>query len=390
MSSSAVSESTPELEAFIRRRIGEAGGITFAEYMEHCLYHPEYGYYMSPRVRIGKPGDFYTSSSVHSLFGRLLARQVAEMWELLGKKSFTVAEQGPGEAHLCQDILDALAEEAPQCYAQLRYRLVELNPHNRQRQKERLSRHLDRVDWCALDDLAGMEGCFLSNELVDAMPVHLVEKLDGKLQEVFVVEQAGELSEELRKPSTPHIAEHLLRLGAGPYEGNRAEVNLHAGNWMRQVSALMARGFVLTIDYGYPANELYAPFRRNGTLMCYHRHTTNENPYQHIGCQDLTAHVDFTALEQFGSAVGLEPLFFGEQYRFLMGLGFVEALMELQAKERDPQKAMALRMTLKNLILPEGGMGELFKVLVQGKGVGKPDLLCCRRISDLPVPPSMF
>lgn len=152
---------------------------------------------------------------------------------------------------------------------------------------------------------------------------------------------------------------------------------------------VLGRGFVLTIDYGYPAKELFAPFRRNGTLLCYHKHQTNENPYQRLGCQDITAHIDFTALQKVGEQHGLSTLYFDQQYRFLLGLGFLESLIELQMHETDPQQAQALRMTLKNLVMP-GGMGDSFKVLVQGKGVGTPELFCARRIQDISLPPGTF
>lgn len=382
-----ISEEAKEpLEDLIRRRIMEEGGISFAEFMTLCLYHPEHGYYMAPRTRIGKGGDFFTSSSVHSLFGRLIGRQLIQMWELLGKGAFTIAEQGAGEGHLALDILDSLRDGAPEFYAHLRYRLVEVSPDNRRRQREVLESHRQQIDWCEMADLSGMEGCFLSNELVDAFPVHLVEKREGKFLEVYVVERDGALAEELRPLAAPQIEEHFRMLGMTPVEGNRGEVNLEATRWMHRVGELLGRGFVLTIDYGYPAAELYAPFRRTGTLMCYHRHTSGEDPYRLLGSQDITAHVDFTALQLAGEQAGLATLYFGEQYRFLMGLGFVEALIELQAREKDENRARALRLTLKNLILPEGGMGETFKVLIQGKGVGEPDLLCSRQIGDLPLP----
>lgn len=386
----ATAESCPELEQIIRQRIAEAGGaIPFAEYMELCLYQPQHGYYMASRARIGKGGDFFTSTSVHALFGRLIARQLHQMWELLGSGPFIVAEQGAGEGHLALDILDALREEAPDFYRHLTYRLVEISPDNRERQQRLLERHSERLGWCALADLAGMEGCFLSNELVDAFPVHLVEKHGGELREVYVTPAGDGFAEELRPLSGPEIAEHLRWLGVEPVEGNRAEVNLEAVRWMGGVGKLLGRGFALTIDYGYPAAELYSPLRRTGTLMCYHRHTSSEDPYRRIGHQDITAHVDFTALQRAGEAEELTPLWFGEQYRFLLALGFVEALIELQARAADEKTAQALRLTLKNLILPEGGMGETFKVLVQGKGVGQPALLCSRPISSIPLPPSL-
>jgi SAM-dependent MidA family methyltransferase len=374
------------LEAFLRERIAATGGITFAEFMEHCLYHPDYGYYMVPRQRIGKEGDFFTSSSVHALFGRLIARQLRQCLEQLGAPALTLAEQGAGEGHLALDILDALRAQAPDLYRSLRYRIVELSPDNRRRQAELLAAHHGVVEWCALEELAGMEGVFLSNELVDAFPVHLVEKVSGDLREVFVVNAGEGFGEELRPPSTPALAAHFQWLGVAPCEGNRAEVNLAAPRWLRQVAGLLQRGFVLTIDYGFPAAELYAPFRRNGTLLAYHRHQASEDPYGRVGAQDLTAHVDFTSLQQAGAECGLESLYFGEQYRFLMSLGFVEELLALETRETDPRRAQALRMTLKNLILPDGGMGETFKVLVQGKGIGAPALLCARRLRDLPLP----
>lgn len=375
----------PELEAFICRRIDEAGGVPFSEFMAHCLYHPQWGYYMAPRDRIGKGGDFFTSTSVHSLFGRLVARQLHQMWDLLGSGAFTIAEQGAGEGHLCLDILDAIAEEFPRFYRSLTYALVEISPDNRSRQKQLLENHLERLSWCSIDELSGMDGCFLTNELVDAFPVHLVEKKDGKLQEVFVVRRESAFVEELR-PAGPEFADYFRISGVELVEGNRAEVNLEAPVWIKKVGALLRRGFVLTIDYGYPASELYSPMRRNGTLMCYYRHTSNENPYQRLGYQDITSHVDFTALERAGEGQGLKPLYFAEQYRFLMGLGFVEALLALQARAADEKEARALRLTLKNLIMPEGGMVETFKVLIQGKGVDSPALLCQRRIGDIPLP----
>ncbi len=155
-------DSNSELVQEIARQIDLMGGLTFAEYMQQALYHPEYGYYTTPRTRIGKQGDFFTSSSVHSCFGRLIARQLIQMWQILGSGVFTIAEQGAGEGHLCLDILDAISEESPDFYASLVYRIVEISDDNRTRQAELLQHHVDegRVHWCDLADLKGMEGCF--------------------------------------------------------------------------------------------------------------------------------------------------------------------------------------------------------------------------------------
>lgn len=373
------------LEDDIRQQIARRGGIPFSEFMQLCLYHPQHGYYMHSRPRIGAQGDFFTSSSVHRLFGRLISRQLLQMWQLLGSKDFTIVEQGAGEGHLALDILDALRDDEPEFYQTLRYCIVEISPDNRQRQAATLAAHLDRVDWRCFDELEAVQGCFLSNELIDAFAVSIVEKHNGSLEEVFVIEKNGELSEELRPLATTEIKDHFDALGVEPLEGNRAEVCLEAGQWMSAVAQKLERGFVLTVDYGYPAGELYAPFRRQGTLMCYHQHVANDNPYQHIGCQDITAHVDFTLLQQRGENHGLNTLYFAEQYRFLIGLGFVEEIVRLQQQEQDEKKSLALRMTLKNLILPDGGMGEIFKVLIQGKGVEAPQLSCSRSLRDIPV-----
>jgi SAM-dependent MidA family methyltransferase len=352
--------------------------------MAACLYHPQYGYYMAPRERIGRHGDFFTSSSVHALFGRLIARQLMQMAELLGGEIFQIVEQGAGEGHLALDILDTLATEAPQLYARVCFTLVEVGPASRERQARTLAAHAGRIAWCAADEWQVHSGCFLSNELVDAFPVHVVARQGGEWREVYVVNGAnGTFREEWREPCSPALAEHFQWLGTAPLEGNRAEVNLAAPLWMRQVGSQIERGFVITIDYGYPAPELYALHRRDGTLLCYRQHQADDDPYTSVGDKDITSHVDFTALQQAGEEAGLTTLWFGEQYRFLLGLGFVEELLRLQAQCADEREARALRLTLKNLILPEQGMGETFKVLVQGKGVGQPELLCARPLATL-------
>jgi SAM-dependent MidA family methyltransferase len=381
-----MANATTKLHKILLDKIQAQGDMTFADFMADCLYHPEYGYYISKRNRIGKQGDFFTSSSVHALFGGLIARQLMEMAQILGDEPFTVVEQGAGEGHLAKDVLDALQVEAPELYSRIRYRLVEVSPDNRQRQSKQLSDHSGCVEWCAEDELEPFTGCCLSNELIDAFAVHVVEKRDGQLKEVYVTRKGDVLGEIIGPLSTDAIAKHFDWLGVDICEGNRGEVNLAAVNWMHRVASKLQRGFVLTVDYGYPAEELYAPFRRNGTVMCYHKHAATEDPYQMVGEQDITAHVDFTALQKAGLEAGLETLFFKEQYRFLMALGFVEKLMELQSQIENPNKALALRMTLKNLIMPDEGMGSTFKVLIQGKGVGRPELLCNRRISDIPLP----
>ncbi|MBW2451202.1 MAG: SAM-dependent methyltransferase [Deltaproteobacteria bacterium] len=371
------------LAAHLCSRIKDEGSLPFSEYMAECLYHPEYGYYKSSGSRIGKYGDFFTSSSVHALFGRLIARQLIQMAQILGDKSFQVVEQGPGEGHLALDVLDTISAEAPEVYDRLSYTLLELNPQNKTRQARRLQAHANRINWCDKQSWSISSGCFLSNELVDAFPVEIIEKQHEAFSQVYIsCNQEKQFVEEFRT-ADPKILDYFKWLGVSPEKGNRAEVNLAAPRWMREVGSMIQKGFVITIDYGYPSEELYAPHRRGGTLMCYHRHQADDNPYERPGEKDITAHFDFSALMKAGKEVGLSPSWFGEQYRFLLGLGFIEELIRLQAQITDEQEAMALRMTLKNLIMPDTGMGETFKVLVQQKNVAQCKLLCDRPIRDV-------
>lgn len=383
-----IDQSSPSpLVTALQERILAQGPLSFAAFMESCLYHPQYGYYMGARQRIGRDGDFFTSSSVHAIFGQLIAKQLHQMWEILGcPADFIIAEQGAGTGHLALDILTALQADYPDFYRKQRYFIVEISEGNRLRQRELLISHHGRVSWCEQSDLQGMVGCYLSNELIDAFPVHLVEKREGKLLEVCVNVEHGTFHEILQEPTTEALSTYLKWVGVDLAEGNRAEINLAGSSWMRNVAGLLQRGFVLTIDYGYLASELFAPWRTSGTLMCYYQHTTDDNPYIRIGEQDLTTHVDFSALIKAGEESGLQQLFYGDQCKFLLGLGFVDALLQAQARTVEPHHAQALRLTLKNLILPEGGMGEIFKVLIQGKGVEAANLLCARSLRDLPLP----
>lgn len=375
---------TTKLAEIILKRIRSRGDITFASFMESALYEPDLGYYTSPGRKVGAEGDFYTSMNVHSAFGRLISREIGRFWELLDyPASFTVAEAGAGGGQLAQDILDALADENPKLYDALTYRLIEKEPSLQQAQGARLARHEERLAWSSPDDLAKGEetftGCIISNELFDAMPVHLVEMTEEGLKEVFVSADAGGFRERLLPPSTPELAAYLRKFEVRLLPGQRAEINLAAPAWIASAAKVLERGFVLTVDYGYLTEELYTPQRRNGTLLCYHKHSTNENPYQLVGEQDITTHINFSALIEAGNEKGLQKVWYGEQYRFLLGVGLLEELMKLEAQAKDEQESLKHRLAIKKLMLPEGGMGDTFKVLIQAKGVQNPQLLCMRK-----------
>lgn len=379
------------LKGFILAQIGERGPVSFSQFMEWCLYHPEYGYYSSARPKIGKDGDYYTSSCVHPLFGHLIARQLDQMAKIIGDGTFDVIEMGGGRGFLCEDILDWSRKKAPAFYGRLRYHLLETASPFLKEQRERLSRQEmeGKVFWMDPGSLAKgdlqIQGCFLSNELVDAFPVHRIVLDHGKLKEIYVAQHEGEFEEQLGEPSDPRIVDYIRSMEIKLEEGQKAEVNLKALDWMEEVGGCLKRGFVLTIDYGYLAEDLYAPYRREGTLLCYHRHRTSEDPLARVGEQDMTAHVNFTSLIRRGEEVGLRLTGLVPQYQFLIGLGILQEL-ESFTKEVSEMDGLKLRLSLKHLIDPETGMGEVFKVLIQHKGIAKPSLDGLRNLGSIPWP----
>ncbi len=372
-----------KLRGIILDRIGQRGRIPFADFMAACLYEPGLGYYTSPGRKVGAEGDFYTSINVHRVFGRLIAREICRMWEEMGcPASFDIVEAGAGHGQLATDVLDAICELNSQLYEGVRLTLIEAEPSLAEVQGKLLERHLAKVSWSTPADLAEgklrFSGCLYSNELIDSFPTHLVEMTPDGLREVFVAAEGDQFSEVLDSPSTTELEAYLSRLGITLNPGQRTEINLNAVRWLESAAASLERGFILTIDYGYLAPELYGPMRLNGTLLCYYRHTTEENPYIRVGLQDITTHVDFTTLALRGEELGLSKVWYGEQYRFLMAVGMMQELMALEAAAKTEKEQIAIRISLKKLILPEGGMGDTFKVLVQAKGVDRPQLLCMR------------
>ncbi len=379
------------LKKWILFQIEEKGPISFAQFMEWCLYHPEYGYYHSKETRIGKDGDYYTGPCVHPLFGGMVAKQLSQMAEILGRENFDVVETGGGRGFLCQDILNWANKKTPDFFNRLRYYLLETSPSLLKEQKERLRPYEEegKIDW--MDPIIfekekdRIRGCILSNELVDAFPVHQVVFDHGKLKEVYVTRHNGQLKEVMDEPSDPALLSYFESMGIRLQEGQRAEVNLRALDWMEKVGRFLEKGFVLTVDYGYLAEELYAPYRRSGTLLCYYRHQTSQNPYEHLGEQDITSHVNFTDLIKKGEEVGLRFAGLVPQYRFLTALGILQEMDSL-GQDLSELDGLKMRLSLMHLIEPEAGMGEMFKVLIQRKGIDGPLLEGLRDFNSIPWP----
>ncbi|MEB3288715.1 MAG: class I SAM-dependent methyltransferase [Leptolyngbya sp.] len=359
--------------------------LTFAEFMEVVLYGPEAGYYAAQALAVGPQGDFVTSPHLCRDFGELLALQWLELWHHLGQPSpFTLVEMGAGQGIMAADGLAYLQTQAPDCFQALDYRIVEKSPALRQIQRHRLQPWADRVSWWDLADFAAdsVTGGFVSNELVDALPVHQVILTETGLQEIYVTltEDGQGLREVIGPLSTPRLAEYFDQMGvnwgAGYPVGYRTEAHLAALDWMAAVARVLHRGYVLTIDYGYPAERYYHPQRTQGTLQCYYQHYHHDDPYRYLGHQDITAHVNFTALERQGEACGLVALGITQQAMFLMALGLGDRLAALaQIEATDPatvNQALQRRDQLHQLMNPLG-LGN-FWVLIQGKNLSPSEL----------------
>ncbi len=366
------------LKRAILHRIRERGRIPFQEFMNLCLYHPLYGYYCTNREKIGKDGDYYTSPCVHPLFGRMIAKQIYQMWVLMGKREgFRIVEFGSGKGYLCLDILCYLRRERPDFFRSLSYQMVEASPYFRREGEKLLSENGlgGRVQWVIPQGLESgnfrVQGCLLSNELIDSFPVHLVTMKDSHLREIYVTYRGGRFREEIGELASDKLCRYFEELGIVLDEGQRAEVNLAALEWMEMVGRILTEGFVITIDYGHEAEILYSPLRRNGTLLCYSGHTWHDNPYEGIGLQDITSHVDFTSLINRGEEMGLQRTGLTTQYRFLLSLGFLEEAQRIGGEDQSSLEGIRNRLAMKTLILPNGGMGDVFKVLIQQKGLNK-------------------
>lgn len=354
------------LKNVIIAEIQGQGAIPFRDFMDLALYHPLHGYYMSEREKMGRDGDYLTSPEVSPLFGAMIGRQLREMWQSMDNTNqFTIVECGAGNGTLARDILAWAQRAAPDLYSAISYRIIEVSEPLRRRQRARLE--ADALDtkavWSANlpDDIAG---CILSNELLDAMPVHRVTTAAGRLREVFVGWDGSGFKEHLHDPS-PGIAEYFDQLDLQPAEGCFAEVNLAAVEWAQDAGKSLRRGFVVTFDYGYEARELYAPWRTAGTLLGFYRHNPTDDPYARIGRQDLTSHVDFTSVKRAGEAAGLTTVGLVTQSEFLASLGIHEALQDPIGA--DLEEHFARRRAITELMDP-AGLGRI-KVLLQSKGV---------------------
>ena len=403
----------------VRERLHREGRLTFAAFMAETLHGPEGYYTRRPRLG-GADADFFTSPELHPAFGALLGRLAAQVWVALGRPAvFDLVEHGPGTGALCRDLLDWADHEAPELAQAVRYHLIEVSAPLQAVQRETLtSAGLpdSRVTWEETPSptphhsyhgapqsclpwgplpprphgpargrsLApspsqgegrggGFSGLILANELVDALPVHLVTMRDGRLLERYVVWDGDRLGWQDDTPSTEALSAYFERLGVWPGEGCLAEVNLAGIDWLEQTAASLDRGGLLVLDYGYPASELYAPTRRHGTLLTYSGHTLGSDPLRNVGAQDITAHVDFTSLARAGERGGLVTVGLISQAALLRKLGIDDFLRQLDRSTLAGTDHDANRRALLALIEPDG-LGRI-QGLLQTRSLSHPDAL---------------
>ena len=354
------------IEEKIKEKIRNEGPISFHDYMEMALYDPCVGYYTSPGEKIGSVGDYYTSPCLTSLFGAMIGKQIEEMWEQINEPAFSIVEFGAGNGTLCRDILQYL-EKNSDLYKGLTYYIIEKSPSMIEREKNVLTSFADKVQWISsINEIAGFTGCVLSNELVDNFSTHQVIMQDD-LMELFV-DHTETFTEQLR-PATSELKNYLSRFNILLPGNYRTEINLEAERWMNEVALALKKGFVLTIDYGHTAAELYNEQRKNGTLLCFYKHTINDNVFDHIGEQDITTHVNFSALANAGATNGLNCCGFTNQSNFLFSGGIVNYLRQL---EREAKHAIDCNQVSLYMLLYK--MGQKIKVMLQEKEVGPESL----------------
>jgi SAM-dependent MidA family methyltransferase len=359
------------LHKLLIENIHAGGPITFADYMETCLYHPEFGYYSGSLER--RRADYYTSVDMSPIFGRLIARQLYEMWMLLASPSrFTIVELGAGTGSLARQILDFSRDKLPIFYAAIEYRVIEISVKRLDVAGGVLADHILAGHVFVLKETSEVipQGCILSNEFLDALPVHRVVMHEGKFEEIYV-DAIGDALIERRMPvSSPELEEYFRRQQVELREGQHAEAAVRACEWIETIGGILGRGFVLTIDYGREARELYDEHHMSGTMLAYWQHRASEDFYRAPGEQDLTAHANFTALDSWGAKSGLVRTGLTSQTNFLLSLAREFHFADLKVEGAGEAGQVRSRLQFKSLIFPEG-MGETFQVMVQHKGIAQ-------------------
>lgn len=355
----------------LRERISREGAITFRDWMEAALYDPREGYYCRHDLaRWGRAGgDYRTSPELSPLFAATFARYFATLYQALGSpRAWTIMEAGAGAGHFACGVLETLRRFYPSVFAATRFLIDEASMDAERRARARLLPFDDRVEYRSLNEIRSPidAGIIFSNELLDAFPVHRVTLRDGRLFELCVgLADSGEFTWVEQEPTTPRLAAYLERARVHLAQRQVAEINLGAEEWMARAASILKRGYVVTVDYGAEASDLYDdPDRHEGTLRAFHQHRIAPDALARPGEQDITATVDWTTIKRVGEECGLRTIGLERQDKFLLRAGLLDQLELMTAESAGEAEAMILRAGAREMILP-GGLCASFQVLVQ-------------------------
>lgn len=350
-----------KLSLEIGREISKQGPITFARFMELALYFPGLGYYSAGARKFGAEGDFVTAPEISPLYSRCIAKQCQQVLAELGGGD--ILEFGAGSGIMAVDLLTELVQQS--CLPE-HYFILEVSADLKQRQQQllqqRLPEYYSHIQW--LDAFpAEFRGVMIANEVFDAMPVHKFKWQDGVVKEFYVDLQNNKFCWHIDKPSTPELVSKVNGLNINFTEGYESEINLTLESWLKSIGQVLTKGMLLIVDYGFVCNEYYHSDRDQGTLMCHFRHQAHDNPLLWPGIQDITAHVDFTAVAEAALLANLNVMGYVSQLHFLLNCGITE-----MAASKDQQEQFVINQQIKRLILPSE-MGELFKVMALTKNL---------------------
>ncbi len=344
--------SHPELVELLVDEIAARGRISFARFMQLALAHPQFGYYAASKERAGYQGDFLTAPETHPIFGVVVARQIVEFWKQLGcPQHLAIREFGAGRGTLARHVLTALSDPQPGSLSTVNYQLIDLAASPEAR---------------PVSELEPFEGVVLANEFLDALPFHRLIVEQGELREIYTALSEGQFVDEVGPPSKAIAGS--VPLPEGLAEGQRIEVAPQRQEWIRSLGSSLERGFVLIFDYGYHQPDIYDVSRfPRGSLKTYRHHDVGEDPYAHVGMQDITAHVDFTAIETAARQAGFQAADTITQSQFVIMRNIEQDLLQIQSNASEPEQYLAARAAVFELLNPRG-LGR-FRVMALAKNI---------------------
>jgi SAM-dependent MidA family methyltransferase len=352
------------LEKIIIQKIKSQGPIPFDEFMEMALYYPELGYYTRKSLKIGREGDFFTASHLGKVFGIILTKAILQFWQKMGcPADISIVEVGPGMGYLAQDILEEVTKEDKFSQVDFKYILVEINPELIKIQQHRLKKFLSKSVWkTSIEELAQPKGIIICNEILDSLPVRVFQIINKKPFEVYVDFDEKSKFKEVLLPARSDSTAYLEEFAPGVFQidGYRSEIHLKMKDFIKKLDLILSEGYVIVFDYGFEKEEYYSHYRTQGTLLCYYKHTVNENPYINLGFQDITSHVNFSAFKKWAKEVGFNVEEYTSQSKFLISFCDEKLLIRFQKKD--------LINKFKRVVLPQG-MGETHKVVILSKNL---------------------